>query len=104
MESFIGEFQMDKVKVRRNLTGHLAKICSFAWSGDSEHIVSTSTDGNIIVWNALTTYKVHAITLKSHWLMTCAFSSNGDLVASGGLGMLKFVRLYEMFLTIVIRW
>jgi len=48
-------------------------------------IFSASQDGKLIIWNALTTYKLNAIPLKSHWVMTCAFSPSGNLVACGGL-------------------
>jgi len=63
----------------------LAKIYSLAWSPDSKRIVSASQDGKLIVWNALTTYKQYAIPLRSHWVMTCAYSPQGDLIACGGL-------------------
>lgn len=75
-----------KLKCRRTLKGHLAKIYSLAWSNDSKQIVSASQDGKLIIWNALTTYKLHAIPLRSHWVMTCAYSPTGNLVACGGLG------------------
>jgi len=65
--------------------GHLAKIYSLSWCADSRKIVSASQDGKLIIWNALTTYKLNAIPLKSHWVMTCAFSPSGNLVACGGL-------------------
>lgn len=35
--------------------------------------------------NGYTTYKVYAIPLRSHWVMTCAYSPSGNLVACGGL-------------------
>ena len=40
----------------------------------------------MIVWNAMTTFKVQNIALKSQWVMTCAFEqTNNSAVASGGL-------------------
>jgi len=74
-----------KIKCRQVLRGHLAKIYSLAWSSDSKQIVSASQDGKLIIWNALTTYKLHAIPLRSHWVMTCAYSPSGNFVACGGL-------------------
>lgn len=55
------------------------------WSQDSRHLVSASQDGKLIIWDAYTTNKVHAVGLKSTWVMTCAYSPSGNFVASGGL-------------------
>jgi len=48
-------------------------------------LVSASQDGKLIVWDAYTTNKVHAIPLRSSWVMTCAYSPSGNFVACGGL-------------------
>jgi len=73
------------VKQRRILKGHFGKIYALHWSSDSRHLVSASQDGKLIVWNGFTTNKVHAIPLRSSWVMTCAYSPSGNLVACGGL-------------------
>jgi len=75
------------LRQRRTLKGHLAKIYSMHWSGDSVHLVSASQDGRLLVWDALTTNKTHAIPLRSSWVMTCAYAPGdaGKFVASGGL-------------------
>lgn len=70
---------------RRLLKGHFGKIYSVHWSSDSTHLLSASQDGKLIVWNAFTTNKLHAIPLRSSWVMTCAYSPNSSLVACGGL-------------------
>ena len=49
------------------------------------NLVSASQDGKLIVWNAASTNKVHAIPLRSSWVMTCAFSPTAQRVACGGL-------------------
>lgn len=72
-------------RTRKRLTGHFGKIYSLHWSSDSNDIVSASQDGKLLVWNAHTTNKKVAIPLRSAWVMTCAFSPDGRLVASGGL-------------------
>lgn len=72
-------------RVRRTLKGHFGKIYAMHWSKDSRHLVSASQDGKLIIWNAFSTNKVHAIHLKSSWVMTCAYSNRNDLVACGGL-------------------
>ncbi|TPX44774.1 hypothetical protein SeMB42_g01999 [Synchytrium endobioticum] len=73
------------MKVRRTLKGHLAKIYAMHWANDKRHLVSASQDGKLIVWDAYTTNKVHAIPLRSSWVMTCAYAPSGNFVACGGL-------------------
>lgn len=73
------------LKQRRILKGHFGKIYAAHWSSDNRHLVSASQDGKLIVWNAFSTNKVHAIPLRSSWVMTCAYSPDGSLVACGGL-------------------
>ncbi|CAO3622743.1 unnamed protein product [Cunninghamella blakesleeana] len=73
------------MKARRTLKGHLAKIYSLHWAQDKRHIVSASQDGKLIVWDAYSSNKVHAIPLRSSWVMTCAYSPSGNFVACGGL-------------------
>lgn len=73
------------MKTKRILKGHLAKIYAMHWSTDRRHLVSASQDGKLIIWDAYTTNKVHAIPLRSSWVMTCAYSPSGNYVACGGL-------------------
>jgi guanine nucleotide-binding protein G(I)/G(S)/G(T) subunit beta-1 len=73
------------MKVRRTLKGHLAKIYAMQWASDERHLISASQDGKLIVWDAYTTNKLHAIPLRSSWVMTCAYAPSGNLVACGGL-------------------
>jgi len=73
------------LKLRRTLKGHFGKIYAMHWSTDSKQLVSASQDGKLIVWNAFTTNKTQAIPLRSSWVMTCAYSPSGNLVACGGL-------------------
>jgi len=75
----------DKLKVRRTLKGHLAKIYAMHWSKNPVLMVSASQDGKLLVWDALTTNKTHAIPLRSSWVMTCAYSDSNNFVACGGL-------------------
>lgn len=74
-----------KIKIRRTLKGHLAKIYAMHWAEDNVHLVSASQDGKLLVWDGLTTNKVHAIPLRSSWVMTCAYSPTANFVACGGL-------------------
>lgn len=78
---------LDKVnfRVRRTLRGHLSKVYALHWANDNRHVVSASQDGKLIVWDAWTANKTHAIPLKSSFVMTCAFEPSGRYVACGGL-------------------
>jgi len=78
------------IKTRRVLKGHFAKVYAMHWCDNQTDpmgklLVSASQDGKLIVWNAMSTNKVHAIPLRSSWVMTCAFSADGQRVACGGL-------------------
>merc|ERR1712072_1575285 len=73
------------MKTKRTLRGHLAKIYAMHWSTDRRHLVSASQDGKLIVWDSYSTNKVHAIPLRSSWVMTCAYAPSGSFVACGGL-------------------
>ncbi|KAF6021469.1 hypothetical protein EB796_020218 [Bugula neritina] len=73
------------MRTRRTLRGHLAKIYAMHWATDSRNLVSASQDGKLIVWDGYTTNKVHAIPLRSSWVMTCAYAPSGNYVACGGL-------------------
>jgi len=70
---------------RRTLRGHLAKIYAMHWAADSRNLVSASQDGKLLVWDSYTTNKIHAIPLRSSWVMTCAYAPSGCFVACGGL-------------------
>jgi len=74
------------MKMRRMLKGHFGKVYALHWAGDSTNLVSASQDGKLIVWNGMSTNKVSAISLRSSWVMTCAFEpTQCELVACGGL-------------------
>ncbi|KAJ3339893.1 guanine nucleotide-binding protein subunit beta 1 [Gonapodya sp. JEL0774] len=73
------------MKVRRTLKGHLAKIYAMHWGMDKKHLVSASQDGKLIVWDAVSTNKIHAIPLRSSWVMTASYAPSGNFVACGGL-------------------
>mmetsp|Transcript_13621 Transcript_13621/g.14157 ORF Transcript_13621/g.14157 Transcript_13621/m.14157 type:complete len:356 (+) Transcript_13621:89-1156(+) len=73
-------------KVRRTLRGHFGKVYALHWSGDSQHLVSASQDGKLMIWNGLTTNKIQSIPLASSWVITCAYEQSANrLVACGGM-------------------
>ncbi|CAB4062262.1 GNB1 [Lepeophtheirus salmonis] len=73
------------MRLRRTLRGHLAKIYAMHWAYDSRKLVSASQDGKLIIWDSYSANKVHAIPLRSSWVMTCAYAPSGNFVACGGL-------------------
>jgi len=73
------------IKIRKSLKGHNAKVLCLDWCSDKRHLVSSSQDGKLIVWDAFTTNKEHALTLPTTWVMGCAYSPSGTSVACGGL-------------------
>ncbi|KAL3866679.1 hypothetical protein ACJMK2_043960 [Sinanodonta woodiana] len=78
----IANFSM---KQRRLLKGHQGKVLCMDWSSDKRRIVSSSQDGKMLVWDAFTTNKEHAVTMPTTWVMACAYGPTGKFVACGGL-------------------
>ncbi|CAA7263775.1 unnamed protein product [Cyclocybe aegerita] len=85
MAADVGALPRIVMRPRRVLRGHLSKIYAMQWAADGRHLVSASQDGKLIVWDAYTTNKVHAVPLRSSWVMTCAYSPSGGFIACGGL-------------------
>lgn len=56
------------IKPRRILKGHQAKVLCSDWSPDKRHIVSSSQDGKLIIWDAFSTNKEHALTMPATWV------------------------------------
>ena len=65
------------IKVRRSLKGHNAKVLCLDWCQDKRHLVSSSQDGKLIVWDAFSTNKEHAVTMPTTWVMACAYGPSG---------------------------
>jgi len=72
-------------KVAHELTGHYGKVYALDWRRDSIHLASASQDGKLLVWDGISTNKKHIINLRSSWVMTCAYSPSGEMIACGGL-------------------
>jgi len=70
---------------RGDFMGHFGKIYALHWGHESKYIVTASQDGKLIIWDAYTRNKKLALTLPSAWVMTCAFSPDNTMIASGGL-------------------
>eukprot|EP00727_Mastigamoeba_balamuthi_P005617 m51a1_g1675 hypothetical protein (356) ;mRNA; f:396222-397722 len=81
----LAPLRLDRLRCRRTLVGHLGKVYSIQWAPDSQHLVSASQDGKILVWDALSGNKTRAIPLRSTWVMTCSMAPSMRMVACGGL-------------------
>ena len=73
------------LKQRRALRGHFGKVYSVQWSSDSKRLCSAAQDGKVMLWNCQAGVKIHVVSLRSTWVMSCGYSPTGSLVASGGL-------------------
>jgi len=74
------------IKTRRVLKGHQGKVLCMDWCvKDKRHVVSSSQDGKMIVWDGYTTNKEHAVSMPTTWVMACAYAPSGNAVACGGL-------------------
>ncbi|XP_066147212.1 guanine nucleotide-binding protein subunit beta-2 [Euwallacea fornicatus] len=74
-----------KLFTRKLMKGHLNKVNSVHYSGDSRHCVTGSLDGKLIIWDTYTGNKVQIIPLRSAWVMSVAYASSGNFVACGGM-------------------
>ncbi|XP_010889566.1 guanine nucleotide-binding protein subunit beta-5b [Esox lucius] len=73
------------LKTRRTLKGHANKVLCMDWCKDKRRMVSSSQDGKVIVWDAFTTNKEHAVSMPTTWVMACAYAPSGCAIACGGL-------------------
>ncbi|CAG9771303.1 unnamed protein product [Ceutorhynchus assimilis] len=74
-----------KLVTRKMMKGHLNKVNSVHYSGDSRHCVTGSLDGKLIIWDTYTGNKVQIIPLRSAWVMSVTFAVSGNFVACGGM-------------------
>eukprot|EP00794_Sanderia_malayensis_P009597 gene9597-10584_t len=77
--------QVPQLKTRRTLKGHQSKILCLDWASDGQHLISSSQDGKIVVWDAYTTNKENMIGTKTSGVMALSYSPSQKLVACGGL-------------------
>ncbi|EDO17171.1 hypothetical protein Kpol_1072p41 [Vanderwaltozyma polyspora DSM 70294] len=87
MAKSVKSLNSDALNLKPTLTlkGHNNKIADFRWSQDSKNLLSASQDGFMLVWDSETGLKKNAIPLDSQWVLSCAISPSGNLVASAGL-------------------
>lgn len=67
------------------LRGHRDKITGVKWNNDSVKLLSACQDGFMIIWDTLSGLKLEAIPLDNSWVLLCAYSPSGRIVALAGL-------------------
>lgn len=77
--------QKKYIRQYNTLQGHRDKITGVKWSQDSIRLLSACQDGFMIIWDALSGLKLEAIPLDNAWVLLCAYSPSGRLVALAGL-------------------
>lgn len=51
----------------------------------------------MIIWDAFTTNKEHAVTMPTTWVMACAYAPSGNLVACGYFWLILLSSKFEVF-------
>lgn len=80
-----------KLSTKKLMKGHINKVNSVHYSGDSRHCVTGSLDGKLIIWDTHTGNKVQVIPLRSAWVMSVAFAPSGNFV-----GNFRTQRIFEL--------
>lgn len=81
-----------KFKVRRTLRGHLSKVLRIKWIEKTNDLLSISPDGRVLYWDTISGMKKMLRQLPSLWSTCCDCSSDGRLLASGGLDNVCTIR------------
>lgn len=83
--SGVSDVPKPKLSTKRMMKGHINKVNSVHYSGDSKHCVTGSLDGKLIIWDTFSGNKVQVIPLRSAWVMSVAYAPSGNYVACGGM-------------------
>ncbi|XP_049284941.1 guanine nucleotide-binding protein subunit beta-2 [Anopheles funestus] len=81
----LGDVPKVRISTKKFLKGHINKVNSVHFAGDSRHCVTGSLDGKLIIWDTWTGNKVQVIPLRSAWVMSVAYADSGNFVACGGM-------------------
>ncbi|XP_065351424.1 guanine nucleotide-binding protein subunit beta-2 [Cloeon dipterum] len=81
----MGDAPKIRLSTKKMLKGHINKVTTCHYSGDSRHAVTGSLDGKLIIWDTWTGNKVQVIPLRSSWVMSSTFAPSGNFVACGGM-------------------
>jgi len=76
-----------KTRKRRTLAGHFSKVVSVTWHSDSQRAMTSSQDGNVIIWDTFKQVKKFLVPLSSAWVMFAENSKgeSNEQFMSGGL-------------------
>lgn len=69
-----------RLVTKKMMKGHINKVNSIHYSGDSRHCVTGSLDGKLIIWDTYTGNKIQVIPLRSAWVMSVAYAKSGNFV------------------------
>ncbi len=70
----------------RSLRGHREKVYAIDWNPRKPtDLASIARDCKLIIWNAETTLKKHALDTNNEFIMTCQYSPSSKFIACGGL-------------------
>lgn len=77
-----------RLSTKKLMKGHINKVNSIHYCGDSRHCVTGSLDGKLIIWDTYTGNKIQVIPLRSAWVMSVAYATSGNLVGKFNLFIL----------------
>jgi len=82
-----GQTLGNRMRRRRTLVGHFGKVVSISWHADAVRAMTSSQDGNVIVWDCQKACKKHLVPLRSAWVMFAEVlkSEGQEYFISGGL-------------------
>lgn len=78
--SSVTDAPKQRLVTKKLMKGHLNKVNSVHYSGDSRHCVTGSLDGKLMIWDTFTGNKIQIIPLRSAWVMSVAYSASGNFV------------------------
>ncbi|EDV29817.1 uncharacterized protein TRIADDRAFT_49804 [Trichoplax adhaerens] len=78
-------FDQLSYKIRRSLKGHQGKILRLDWTKNGQKLISSSQDGEVIMWDAFSSQKDIVIPQSTPWTMACSIDSVGSYIACGGV-------------------
>ena len=84
----------ERGELRGTLEGHLSLVNSLAFCPVGQLVVSTSSDGTVLLWDTITAELRGTLEGHSAWVGSVVLSPNKHLVASGSED--KTVRLWDV--------
>ena len=85
-----------KIRQRRLLKGHFAKIDCACWGKKSNNVLSVGQDQSLIIWDSFKAQKIRRERIALLYVTCCAWNAEENLVGYGGLDNLcSVLRLTE---------